>query len=192
MGFEVQTSGTTIDDFAAYWLAFRWKQPGRTPPKQVSRRTQTVLNWAMLLGGALIFALGLWLREYGTTYITVFGLLCIVLGLFTVIRGTPEYPYWVQRNWKNYQARGEDCTYRFTQNGFEVHAKTSDHRYDYALLQQLWEDEGHFYLFLGQPMPFMLNKSGFTQGNPAAFSVFLQEKTGKPVQWVNGKRQQIS
>ena len=192
MEFEVQTSNTTIEDYAAYWYGFRWKRPGKRPQKQVSRRTQTLLNWAMLLGGALIFALSLRYKEYNTTYATVFGLLCAILGLFAVIRGVPEYPYWVQRAWKNDQKRGEVFTYRFTQESFEVHAKTNDHRYDYALLRQLWEDEGRFYIFLDQPMPFMLNKTGFTQGDPAAFSVFLQERTGKPVCWVNGEREQTS
>lgn len=191
MEFEVQSSNTTIEDFAAYWLGFRWKQPGKKPPKQVSRRTQTALNWVMLLGGVLLLVLNLRYREYSTPYTTLFCLAISALGLFTVIRGTPEYPYWVQRAWKNYQKHGEAYTYRFTPEGFEIHGKTSDHRYDYSLLQQLWEDEGHFYLFLDQPTPFMLNKTGFTQGGPEAFPAFLQEKTGKPIQWVNGKRKQI-
>ena len=190
MEFEVQTSGTTIDDFAAYWRGFRWKQPGKKPPKQASPRAQKLAGWVLLLGGVAFLALNLWLEAHATPYTTFLCLLFSALGLFAVIRGTPEHPYWVRKAWNLYQKRGESYTYRFTQDSFEVHGKSSDHRYDYSLLQQLWEDEGHLYIFLDQRAPFMLNKSGFTQGNPAAFSVFLQEKTGKPVQWVNGKRKQ--
>ena len=192
MEFEVQTSNTTIEDYAAYWYGFRWKPPGKKPPKRASPQARRAAGAVVLLGGIAFLALGLRLDERSAPVSVGMGLLFSAVGLFAAVRGVPQYPYWVQRAWKNDQKRGAVFTYRFNQEGLEVHAKTSDHRYDYVLLQQLWEDEGHFYLFLDQPTPFMLNKTGFTQGDPAAFPAFLQEKTGKPVQWVNGKREQIS
>ncbi len=192
MEFEVQTSGTTIDDFAAYWLAFRWKPPGKKPPKQASPRARRLAGFVVLLGGAAIFALNLWLDALSTPYTSFMGILFFAVGLFAVIQGVPEHPYWVRTAWKKYQKRGDVFTYRFTPKSFEVHAKTSDHRYDYTLLQELWEDEGHFYLlFQSQHTPFMLNKTGFTQGDPTAFAPFLEEKTGKPIRWVNGERKKL-
>lgn len=185
--FEVQTN-YTIEDFAAYWRGFRWKAPGRKPPKQASRRGQKIAAWILVLAGGLVAAVGLWLGPRSEPLAVRMGGLAFVLGLVSALRRVPEYPYWVQRAWKNHQKQREDRTYRFTEQGIEIHTETSDHRYDYVHLQQLWEDEGHFYLFMGQQTPHILNKADFTQGAPSAFAPFLSEKTGHLVKWVNGDR----
>lgn len=101
----------------------------------------------------------------------------------------PGHPRWVQRAWRTYQKQGERCIYRFTEQEFAICAATNSHHYSYIHLQQLWEDEEHFYLFLGPQSPHMLNKADFTRGDPAAFAAFLAAKTGKPVRPVNGEPQ---
>lgn len=69
--------------------------------------------------------------------VTCMGALFLVVGLVAAFRRVPEYPYWVQKAWKNYQKQGEHYTYCFTEQGIEVHTGTSSHRYDYVHLQQL-------------------------------------------------------
>ena len=143
MNFEVQTN-YRIEDFFAYWQGFRWKQPGKKPPKQASRRARRIASWILVLAGAMMAVLGLWARPYSGVLPICMGVLFFGVGIVAAFRRIPEYPYWVQKAWKTYQNQGEVYMYRFTEEGVEIHTKTSDHRYDYVYLQQLWEDEGHF------------------------------------------------
>lgn len=187
MEFEIHNN-YTIEDFAAYWRGFRWKAPGRKPPKQASRRAMKMAAWLLLLAGGMMLGIGLWVWEESGPVSACMGLMFFGAGIFAVLRRVPEHPYFVRKAWSNYQKQGENYMYRFTEMGIEIHTKNSDHRYDYVYVQQLWEDEGHFYIFMGQTTPHILNKIDFTQGKPEEFAAFLAEKTAKPIKWVNGER----
>lgn len=187
MEFEIHNN-YTIEDFVAYWRGFRWKAPGRKPPKQASRHAMKLAAWLLLLAGGVMLGIGLWVWEESGPVPACMGLMFFCAGIFAVLRRVPEHPYFVRKAWSNYQKQGENYTYRFTEMGIEIHTKNSDHRYDYVYAQQLWEDEGHFYIFMGQTTPHILNKIDFTQGKPEEFVAFLAEKTAKPIKWVNGER----
>lgn len=179
-----------IEDFAAYWRGFRWKAPGKKAPKQASPRTVKGAACLLILCGAAITALSLqsW---FDSVQGCVVGLLFMAVGILSAVRGVPEYPFWVQRAWKGYQK--QQWTYfdvQFAGNVVRICSHNrlgdSDCCYSYSVIRQLWEDDGHFYIDMRPVMLCILQKSGFTQGSPQAFSGFIAEKTGKPVKWVDG------
>lgn len=183
----------TIEDYAAYWLAFRWKSAGKKPPQQVSPRTSRVASCLLMVCGVATSIFCLWWRPSNFIACIVFSLLFFAVGVFGTVQGVPKYPRWVQRAWKNYQ--DQRWTYLgvyFGEHDFEIcssnQAGNSDCRYSYSVIQQLWEDEGHFYIDMGFTGQYMLQKSGFVKGDSADFGRFLEEKVGKPVKWVNGQR----
>lgn len=189
MFFEIH-SNYTIEDFYAFWRGFRWKEAGRKPPSQVSRPVRRRIAYLMFLAGVVLTVAAWLLRDVFNPAFRYLGLGCLVVGAAAVVWGAPQYPHWVERNWRRYRQRGQLMRFSFTEDSFEVHTPTSDHRYDYALIRELWEDEGHYYVGLNVQYRYVLRKDSFSAGWPDVFAAFLTEKTGKPVRWLNGDRPQ--
>lgn len=199
MEFEIQPD-YTVEDFAAFWHGFREKPPGKKDVRRLSDRGMWRGGWAFLLGGAFLLAV-CWfnpLKLQPVPLSMVFmALAFLALGVVTLIQwrpgGDPVYPRWARRAWKKWSAQAPELrwSYRLTPEGVELHNRTSDHRYDYSAVRQVWEDEGHFYFTLDERVWHILNKSQFTEGDPARFAAFLAERTGRPVGWVNGEKESV-
>lgn len=187
MEFEVQPE-YTVEDFAAFWYGFADKRPGHRPIRRVSDRGMRLAGWLLLAVGGLLLAV--YVLEClplpgGASWM---GAAFLLVGALTLVRRRPDQPRGAVKAWKNWQAQGveEHWRYRFTPEGMEMHSRSSDHRYDYGMLRQVWQDEGHFYLTLDRKGWHILNKSQFTKGDPGRFAAFLKEQTGLEAAWVNG------
>ena len=190
--FEIQNK-YSIEDFSDLWLAFRLKTPGKAPPKQLSSHGMRMLAWFMILTGAMIESVYLWLRSIIDLPFFQYAWIFSIAGIILLIRGVPRNPRWVQKAWKNYEKQQyRSLIVRFMEEEFEIcshnQSGKSDCRYSYSFVDRVWEDEKHFYI-KGKPNAlYILQKSGFIQGSLSDFPEFLTEKTGLPVQWVNGAR----
>lgn len=72
---------------------------------------------------------------------------------------------------------------RFTEEGFTGgNADGVRSTYPYSKIQAVYETAAYFLLQIDQRHCVILDKSGFTQGGPAAFRMFIGSKTGKAVQ----------
>ena len=207
MEFEIKLD-YTVEDFAAYWYGFVRKRAGKPlsrsddPPKW-ARGLGKFFSWFFIVMGvvsvlnSLLQGRRMYSEELGLLFSLLLapplgGALEIAFGVFclrALRQGPQEYlmkpPYsrWVRRSWKRYQETGPMYSCRFTEDGVWVHDCRSDHRFDYAFLDNLWEDGEHFYLQLsGRPGPvYILPKRGFTEGVPEDLPAFWKERTGKDV-----------
>ena len=71
--------------------------------------------------------------------------------------------------------------YRFSETGFATYIGDAAYACNYAAVEAVLEDEGHFFLFMPQNAGHILCKSAFTQGDPERFRTFLAERTGMEV-----------
>ena len=193
--FEVQPD-YTVEDYAAFWYGFLGKRRGKREVRRLSDRGMRLGGVVFLLAGGFL----LWVYWFNPLefqpvplFLVWMGLAWLALGGVTLVqwcpgRSEPVQPRWAKRAWERWAAQdpGLRWSYRFTPAGMEMANRVSEHRFDYSQLQQLWEDGGHFYLTLDQRVWHILNKSQFTRGDPACFAAFLEERAGRPVEWVNG------
>lgn len=70
------------------------------------------------------------------------------------------------------------------EDGFSVWEPSGSASYRYHALDAVWEDGERYYLLFPEGKFLALQKCAFTQGDPAAFRTFLEEKTGKSVQTI--------
>lgn len=71
----------------------------------------------------------------------------------------------------------------FEDDAFFVRADNTSSSYRYHALSDVWESGSHFYLFCSGKMQYILRKDAFTQGDPEQFREFIQQKTGKAVEY---------
>ena len=86
--------------------------------------------------------------------------------------------------WARWPDKGAALDFRFTEAGFSYRTPVSECRYEYSVLRELAEDGGYFYLFITGEMAYVLKKTDFTRGAPEEFRKFLEERTGKTVQFM--------
>ncbi|MEY8386669.1 YcxB family protein [Oscillospiraceae bacterium 38-13] len=216
MEFEIRLD-YTIEDFADFWYGFVRKKPGRPlsasdDPPAWARALGCFFCWFFIVMGIVSVVnslvqgrsmyeekLGFLMNLFLTTPLG--GVLEIAfgaLGLRALRQASagyllhPPYARWVRRMWKKYQETGPLYSCRFTGDGCWVHDSKSDHRFDYACLNRLWEDGGHFYLELqGKPQRiYILPKRSFTEGTAGDFPAFWTERTGKQVLPATPERRQ--
>ena len=70
------------------------------------------------------------------------------------------------------------------EDGFSVWEPSGSASYRYHALDAVWEDGERYYLLLPEGKFLALQKRAFTQGDPAAFRTFLEEKTGRSVETI--------
>lgn len=189
--FEIQNE-YSIEDFKDFWIGFRLKSPGKAPPEQVSSHSMRVLFWFLIFAGVTIEIAYLCLHPVvNMPYLKYAWIFCIP-GIIGLIRGVPKHPRWVQKVWKSHQKQQwKYFIVRFTEDDFQLYSSNrfgnSDCRYSYSFINQLWEDKRHFYIGTSGNALHILQKSGFIQGAPSDFVGFIAEKTGTPVQQINGE-----
>lgn len=181
MEFEIKLD-YTIEDFDAYYLSFIWKRPERPGQKLASPRAHVILG-LMFVAIGLLAAIWLHMLFMGA-FILGTGALFLISG-FRLSRPRPQFcTRWAKRMWKKYQASGQLYHCRFTEDGCWTYDSKSDHRYNYDVLEALWEDPERFYLAISENRFYILRKSAFVQGAPADFPAFWEARTGKPVRQV--------
>lgn len=213
MEFEIGLEDYAIGDFAAFWHGFLEKKPGdpahnHVPPGPVLAMGR-FFSWFFLgLGPLCIFnslwqgekmrleGTGpfLWLLNLGLTtplggmLVSAFGALCL-----RQIRSAPcspdpmapPYPRWARRAWKRYRSAAPNLrSCRFDGEGCWIYDAQSDHRYDYGMLEALWEDAGRYYLVLPHSQIYILPKRSFILGAPEDLPAFWTDRTGKTVKRV--------
>ena len=72
----------------------------------------------------------------------------------------------------------------FSGDAYTVTTDALETRYQYENITVLCESERYFFLFLGNKHGQIFDKQGFRQGDPDAFRVWLEQKTGKTFQKV--------
>lgn len=180
----------TIEDTVALWRGFHQTPAGHAPPSPREMTRTTVTYRLILVVGVLMLVLPLIARGSIDLVSACTGVLFLVLGVYALRESRARYSHWVRKTWARYQKGAARYIFRFEADRMTISDSASEHRYEYSLLRQLWMDGEHFYLSFQSPpsrQVHILNKNCFTQGDPARFAAFLQEKTGKPVQWVNGR-----
>ena len=168
-------------DMADFYRAYRLRRSLRPAPGQASPAMQSALAAVFLLMGCA----GIWfsLGREGTLHgellrwVSVFWLglggLLLVGGL-GVTGGT--------RSRRERQAAENSKGYsRCSETGFATSIGDAAYACNYAAVEAVLEDEGHFFLFMPQNAGHILCKSAFTQGDPERFRAFLAERTGMEV-----------
>ena len=164
-------------DMADFYRAYRLRRSLRPAPGQASPAMQFALAAAFLLMGCA----GIWfsLGREGTLHgellrwVSVFWLglggLLLVGGLG--VRGGT-------RSRREQQAAENSKGYcRFSDTGFASYIGDAAYAYNYAAVEALLEDAGHYYLFISQNAGHILCKSAFTRGDPDSIRAILQERT---------------
>lgn len=185
MEYEVLRSYSG-DDLSDYYRAYRFKRRRKPAPKEASPVQQSVASAIFLLIG---FA-GIWLStgRDGTVYgalmrwVSAFflggGMLLLLRNLGAIGPGAAKAKreQWAEENSKGY------C--RFSDTGFASYIGDAAYAYNYAAVEALLEDAGHYYLFISQNAGHILCKSAFTRGDPESFRAFLEERTGQKFLYV--------
>lgn len=81
---------------------------------------------------------------------------------------------------KTYRKMGS-IEMRFDENDVSVQREVESTVYQYGAFDSLYHGVGAFYLYLNRQQALVIPERCFTQGDPAAFSAFLNEKTGLEV-----------
>lgn len=172
------------EDLSDYYRAYRFKRRRKPAPKEASPVQQSVASAIFLLIG---FA-GIWLSvsRDGTVYGAVMrwvsafflgvGMLLLLGNLGAIGATKAKREQWAEENSKGY--------YRFSDTGFASYIGDAAYACNYAAIEALLEDEGHFYLFMSQNTGHILCKSAFTRGAPEGFRGLLEERTGQKFLYV--------
>ena len=88
---------------------------------------------------------------------------------------------WKKAAWKSYKEKGSELDFRFSEDGFTVTVPTCSSEFSYQGIAKLYEDADYFVLILPAGTGYVLRKSSFIEGDPAAFGPWLAEKTGKNI-----------
>lgn len=98
--------------------------------------------------------------------LSILMLLINLIGPLTAVKRTPAY-----------QAH---CSFRFGEEGIEACAEGPKLRenltMDYSAITKVVEDKEVFYIHLSATQAYILDKSGFEQGDPASFKEFLRSR----------------
>lgn len=208
--FEICLEDYAVEDFAAFWHGFMEKTPGAPPPNTIPPKPVLAagrfFSWFFIVMGPLCIVNSLWQGKsmrmeggglfiwflnlglttpLGGVLVIAFGALC----LRQIRRDAkspsesraPSCPRWAKRAWKRYQAAPRLRSCRFDGEGCWIYDAQSDHRYDYGLLDKLWEDAGHYYLVLPGCRIYILPKRSFAKGVTEDLPALWQERTGKQV-----------
>lgn len=86
--------------------------------------------------------------------------------------------------WRGYRFKGVEFSYQFAPDSFTEQSQFGTSQLKYSIILQVVEDPSHYFLFVSGNAAHMLRKDAFTQGDPEQFREFIQQKTGKAVEFV--------
>lgn len=78
--------------------------------------------------------------------------------------------------WKKYNKKGSEIKFCFYEGEFSQLESLVEHKYNYSIVNKIYEDKSAYYLLIDKANGFIINKYGIT--NPQQFATFISEKTG--------------
>lgn len=149
-----------------------------------------------LIRRVILFAVGIFAVACGGLLLMVFGelsaftrVICLfdlVVGLLALWKGICLRRVMVKRVLRT--LTGGDRRVVFTEEEIQIEQPgVQKGTFYYSTLTALYETEAHFVLPLSTKASMVLDKGGFVQGSVAEFRNFIQEKTGRTMQFVNWK-----
>jgi len=77
--------------------------------------------------------------------------------------------------------RGETV---FTEEGFVTTTAAAETHWNHTQIKAAYETKDYFVFFLSNRHGQVYDKTGFLEGTPDTFRTFIQEKTGRPVEYI--------
>lgn len=103
----------------------------------------------------------------------------LALGVLLCVRRSNHYLTWL--SWRRYKEKGMVLTYEFYEDCFTEQTSVSSSRYDYSVLENILEDQNHYFLFVNSNVAHVLRKDGFQEGDPKAFGSWLAGRLEKKI-----------
>ena len=155
----------------------------RVTNRTINKTKMLVLRIFLLLlgvagiggGAALLILQGMDVRS----------VLLVVLGVVFLLTGVFFLPYQIWRTQKSVSTQVKEILFTFREDAFTVGDEWKKTGYEYKVLQFLCENGGYYFLFVNSKVGYILRKSDFVTGSAEEFRVFLEERTGKPVAFVD-------
>lgn len=107
----------------------------------------------------------------------------LAMGLLLCFRRNNRYLTWL--SWRRYKEKGMVLTYEFYDDCFTQQTPVSSGRFDYSILEDILEDQNHYFLFVNSNTAHILRKDSFQEGDPAAFGAWLTGRLGKTIQKIH-------
>ena len=127
----------------------------------------------LLIGIALFYLISMQVIYHN---ITVAIMLCITLTVFflwRLLRPISE----ISKEYKSDKIKNKkEFTFSFYEKSFKVRNQMDYEIFKYFKLYKIFETKDFFYLYSDKTHSYIIEKSGFTKGNPDDFSKFLKNK----------------
>lgn len=152
----------------------------RAMRKSVRRRGALafqILGWIIVILGAAD-ALALWHFFAKVNWL----LLLVVLALLLSLLFRDSLSGWLGR--RNLFSDARETVATFSTDGYTITIQGAETRWSYEKVLCVCETADYYVFFLSKKHGQVYDKNGFLQGDPAAFSTFITEKTGKPVKYI--------
>lgn len=132
------------------------------------------------LAGAAIFVLFTMVQNMAGMMI---GILLLAIGMKIAQRPSPTGRA-VKQLWRGYDKRGMAMNFCFDEDGMEFRCGGAVESYDYDQVVHVLEEPRNFFLsFNDRGVACVLAKRELTIGTVDEFRKFMEEKTGKPVEY---------
>lgn len=151
----------------AYRVYAKVHMEARATP--LTKAVSILVGLFCIAGGVMAMMNGGFRVLYAITVLV--GVLCILsqpLGLWNMRR----------RLLKNASNIQQNIDYFFDENGFTVEYAKQKESCRYADVKRIVETADYFFVYTDVRMAHILSKKDFSQGDPATFRSFLEEKTG--------------
>ncbi len=140
-----------------------------------SRALTIVLRVVMIIGIVLVVVSGgmlLYFRALDGEMLRYYAILLVIAAMYFVLREIR-----VRASLKSLTAQGT-IVVTADDGGLHAEAKTMHSDYDYATFCDIVHSKGTYYLYINKRQAQIIPERCITEGNPAAFGAFLEEKTG--------------
>lgn len=150
---------------------------GKSVQRSRSRRTRAfcyALGVLGLVGGVVVFALLPGKRALGTLGL-LYGILLLLVGIFW-----ERFQVWSSQ--RQLVSGVKTCTYTFTDDMISCKTESDTTYYAYRRVYAVTESAEWFGVFFDVNHGIVIDKKGFTQGDPVSFKAFLGQHTRLPIQ----------
>ena len=142
--------------------------------KEKSRRTR-MLCW--LLG-----VVGLAAGAYCYPHQSLVGSLLLLYGVLLLLVGISWKSFQLRSSQRQLQRGMRECTYEFDEDEILCNTQAGIQRYAYEQVFAVAADKDWYAIFFDASHGVILDKAGFTQGDPLSFKAFLGQHTQLPIQ----------
>ncbi len=148
----------------------------------VQKVKMNLLHWSLIAAGLVgLAASGAGIARGGFAGAGVFG---VAVSFLCFIWGANWYNYLVWRVSRK-APLGMEQEFLFGDEGMIARTQVEKVSHRYSAFYALAESKDYFVLYLSKGSGYVLDKNGFSVGDPQAFAAEIQEKTGKPLTFVN-------